>query len=257
VNRLGRFTSSDPLSGSRGNPQSLNRYAYVHNDPINATDPSGLHDHPYYFCGGDNISASYCSGGEGLFGGGGGGMSCSYQPGQSCVVMGLEIFDAIAGVPGTYLYQDMYGNQGFGFSLGLYSATYTVIDNIRACVEDPSCSVAQGTHLPHQITDAGSYPFSGFQVVVTDSGGFTDISGLIPDLLASQANLNQQMNIATAQYNKDSAGLSPDARQALFDKIFGNRVLSDTIDRNAELIDQLIQIILGGSPVNQTQTVPQ
>lgn len=40
--RLGRFMSMDPLSGSIGNPQSLNRYAYVQNDPINAIDPTGM-----------------------------------------------------------------------------------------------------------------------------------------------------------------------------------------------------------------------
>lgn len=41
VNRDGRFTSPDPLSGSVGNPQSLNRYAYGANDPINNIDPTG------------------------------------------------------------------------------------------------------------------------------------------------------------------------------------------------------------------------
>lgn len=39
--RIGRFTSLDPLSGSILYPQSLNRFAYVLNDPINATDPTG------------------------------------------------------------------------------------------------------------------------------------------------------------------------------------------------------------------------
>jgi RHS repeat-associated protein len=39
---LGRFMSPDPLSGSPGNPQSWNRYSYVLNNPLNATDPSGL-----------------------------------------------------------------------------------------------------------------------------------------------------------------------------------------------------------------------
>ncbi len=34
VNRLGRFSSPDPLAGSIANLQSLNRYAYVSNDPI-------------------------------------------------------------------------------------------------------------------------------------------------------------------------------------------------------------------------------
>lgn len=42
-NGYGRFTSADPLQGSLGNPQSLNRYAYVTNDPANRVDPFGLH----------------------------------------------------------------------------------------------------------------------------------------------------------------------------------------------------------------------
>jgi RHS repeat-associated protein len=42
VNRLGRFGSPDPLSGSTANPQSLNHYAYAGNDPVNSTDPTGL-----------------------------------------------------------------------------------------------------------------------------------------------------------------------------------------------------------------------
>ncbi|MGH9966714.1 MAG: RHS repeat-associated core domain-containing protein, partial [Pyrinomonadaceae bacterium] len=43
-NTQGRFASVDPLmaSASSGNPQSWNRYAYVGNDPLNATDPSGM-----------------------------------------------------------------------------------------------------------------------------------------------------------------------------------------------------------------------
>jgi RHS repeat-associated protein len=39
--QFGRFMSLDPLPGNIGNPQSLNRYSYVMNDPINLTDPSG------------------------------------------------------------------------------------------------------------------------------------------------------------------------------------------------------------------------
>jgi RHS repeat-associated protein len=42
VNRLGRFSSPDPIRGTISDPQSLNRYAYVSNDPINHSDPSGL-----------------------------------------------------------------------------------------------------------------------------------------------------------------------------------------------------------------------
>jgi RHS repeat-associated protein len=39
----GRFTSADSVAGSTGNPQSLNRYAYVGNNPMNFSDPTG-HD---------------------------------------------------------------------------------------------------------------------------------------------------------------------------------------------------------------------
>src|SRR5208282_787633 len=33
--------SADPVGGRPGDPQSWNRYAYVRNDPVNMTDPSG------------------------------------------------------------------------------------------------------------------------------------------------------------------------------------------------------------------------
>jgi RHS repeat-associated protein len=39
---LGRWMSPDPLGGSIGNPQSLNRYTYVLNDPCSLADPLGL-----------------------------------------------------------------------------------------------------------------------------------------------------------------------------------------------------------------------
>src|SRR5450631_3431330 len=42
VNRVGRFSTPDSLAGFVGNPQSLNRYPYVTNDPIALTDPTGL-----------------------------------------------------------------------------------------------------------------------------------------------------------------------------------------------------------------------
>jgi RHS repeat-associated protein len=42
ANRLARFSSPDSYSGSISNPQSLNRFAYVLNDPANFVDPLGL-----------------------------------------------------------------------------------------------------------------------------------------------------------------------------------------------------------------------
>jgi RHS repeat-associated protein len=38
---LGRFGSVDPVMGNTADPQSLNRYAYTRNDPINLVDPDG------------------------------------------------------------------------------------------------------------------------------------------------------------------------------------------------------------------------
>lgn len=46
---MGRFMTPDPLGGIRVNPQSLNKYAYVRNNPVNLTDPTGL-----YTCRDDN-----------------------------------------------------------------------------------------------------------------------------------------------------------------------------------------------------------
>jgi RHS repeat-associated protein len=40
--RLGRFMSGDPLAGDTSDPQTLNRYAYVSNNPVNLIDPSGM-----------------------------------------------------------------------------------------------------------------------------------------------------------------------------------------------------------------------
>jgi RHS repeat-associated protein len=42
VPRLGRFCSADRLAGKTSNPQSLNRFAYALNDPVNLIDPLGL-----------------------------------------------------------------------------------------------------------------------------------------------------------------------------------------------------------------------
>ena len=44
ANSQGRFTSADPLlaSASPGAPQTWNRYAYVGNNPLTSTDPTGL-----------------------------------------------------------------------------------------------------------------------------------------------------------------------------------------------------------------------
>jgi hypothetical protein len=39
--RSSRFLSPDPVGFAQGGPAYFNRYAYVHNDPVNKTDPTG------------------------------------------------------------------------------------------------------------------------------------------------------------------------------------------------------------------------
>ena len=45
IPRLARWLTPDPMGGDVANPQSLNRYAYVVDNPTSLTDPLGLVDH--------------------------------------------------------------------------------------------------------------------------------------------------------------------------------------------------------------------
>jgi RHS repeat-associated protein len=63
VNRLARFSSPDPLGGSIGNPQSLNRYGYALSDPANLSDPSGNSPHRVLYYDGDGNLAGGDGGG--------------------------------------------------------------------------------------------------------------------------------------------------------------------------------------------------
>ncbi len=46
ITALGRWTQQDPAASSLGNPDSLNRYVYVGDDPVNQVDPSGTFSLP-------------------------------------------------------------------------------------------------------------------------------------------------------------------------------------------------------------------
>ncbi|HEY2459886.1 MAG TPA: RHS repeat-associated core domain-containing protein [Candidatus Acidoferrum sp.] len=234
----GRWPKPDPsglASVILRDPQTLNLYAYVRNSPTALTDPTGLSSKSV------NISPMFRVAPVSLYA-------------DSGLVFGggNDEFDAIAGAPGTFISHDMYGNASYGFSEDLYFATMNTIDGIRSCVTDSSCSAARGTHLPHDITDPGVYPYSGFQVNITNIGVFTDISGIVPDIAISEYNLNQAMTIAINEFTQQSVGLSPEDRDKLFNRIFGDPGFIDLIDQHASLIDTLLSIVLSGSPaINQ------
>ncbi len=58
----------DPLPGSTGNPQSLNSYPYVQNNPVNREDPSGMLSEGGDGCQTDELLAAYFLGLAGFFG---------------------------------------------------------------------------------------------------------------------------------------------------------------------------------------------
>ena len=69
--RLGRFMSGDPLSGKAGDPQTLNKYAYVRNNPMGMIDPTGMDgqcsfDPNQYCLGNDSPLDPGNSGGDGI-----------------------------------------------------------------------------------------------------------------------------------------------------------------------------------------------
>jgi RHS repeat-associated protein len=76
--RIGRFMSLDPMAGDIHDPQTLNRYAYVRNNPGNLTDPSGLAgnctNNPDYYCGYYALNSN----------------SLGHRPDMNCILDGAE-----------------------------------------------------------------------------------------------------------------------------------------------------------------------
>src|SRR5207247_5272823 len=92
----GRWASPDP--GGLGavdmsDPQTLNRYAYVRNSPLNAIDPEGLDGWDEWGGGGwgGSINISFGSGGFNIGGGIWGSMNCMGVPcGNSAIVQAAQ-----------------------------------------------------------------------------------------------------------------------------------------------------------------------
>ena len=110
---VNRWMTPDP--GGRSvvrldNPQTWNMYAYVGNNPTTLNDPAGLQpDSPFTF-----VPNNFCYG-----------FSCVKRFGSmgestGVTVQGDDIFDALEGSPGTYVYFNQSGNLNFGFSEDLW-----------------------------------------------------------------------------------------------------------------------------------------
>jgi hypothetical protein len=57
---MGRFMSPDPIGGHQEDPQTLNRYSYVRDNPLTLTDPTGLD----FNLGCDKNNGTTCQGGH-------------------------------------------------------------------------------------------------------------------------------------------------------------------------------------------------
>lgn len=174
----GRWLSPDPVGAG------WNLYAYSTN-PNSYIDPSGLKP-VVYQC--PDINGCWTVSGAG----GGGGSA------------GNDEFDAIEGMPGTYLTLDMYGNLGFGFSQQLWVIDENFLDQVNASIEVQAANLS--------AADPGSTlewnPTPPLTVLVQDFGAETVISGLVPDylqLLANQLAIESQLSPKEQDYF--SAGL--------------------------------------------------
>lgn len=124
---LGRWMSPDPAGlavGNPSNPQSWNRYAYVRNAPLQLIDRLGLVSGPIL----GGLGANCVEDGFAV--------PCFMES-----TAGTTIFDAIHGVPGTYLTLDIYGNVGYGFSSQLWSMTENFVDANPYLAGSPALAV--------------------------------------------------------------------------------------------------------------------
>jgi len=142
---MGRFTSPDPYDGSMdlANPQSLNRYAYVTNNPMSYTDPFGL------YAGADPTIPEILPNPDPPSGGGGGrscsvdGMDvpCSIARG----IAGLDEFDLLnlASTPTAIGYGWTQRGDSSTFGLSLIYGNIGLLDFLL----DRGTPLAAGTHL--------------------------------------------------------------------------------------------------------------
>jgi len=170
--QLGRWLTPDP-SGKNAvgpaDPQTWNMYGYVRNNPTTLTDPTGL-----------RLAGELRLGCAGL--------KCEYyQDHKYGASFGRNMFDAIMGVPGTYVTFDTHGNMGFGFSAGLWQTTCRLTDSF--------------THQRNPLDPHGDYgafykangPIYGLTTIVTGLGTDVEVSGVLPEYLSAQSKVESYL----------------------------------------------------------------
>jgi RHS repeat-associated protein len=176
--RVGRFMSRDPLTGYQGAPQSLNRYLYVQNDPINFSDPTGMG--PY-----DVIYKCYYKADGSLD-------HCDIAP----LLQEVEVpadpsqISAIAAGQGTHLpLQDgPEGRHGGGFNTKCLGGTAETIVNIADAVSGAAAAEklvhglasrasSNAAELASQLGKAGGIPAE--EVSLTAAGTASEAVGIL------------------------------------------------------------------------------
>jgi RHS repeat-associated protein len=209
-NSAGRWLSPDPAR------EGWNQYAYP-TDPNTTVDPTGLGckttrcDRKYAL--GTDIAPDL-------------GDPESWFYAQTGIIEGFDIFDAIAGAPGTYLTQNISGQFGFGWSEDLWAGTLNLIDSYRDRVSE------QGISLP-------AYPTSGFQTIVQNVGDDVQYIGVLAEYQNTLAQLDYLTHLAFP-YLRIGAPL-PDS--------LANQI-SAAQDRYFVLWNQIIETILPGYTKN-------
>jgi len=140
---LGRFLSLDPLSGSTSDPQSLDRYTYVENNPVTLADPSGMME-----CNGPCESSPGGSNGgwcwdPSCYGDGTLGGTGFWNPGFS---QGIGATPCLAGC----------GYNNYGLNTTVYDTTHSVEIDVETDPETGISTLYIDSILTTTVTDLGN-----------------------------------------------------------------------------------------------------